>query len=116
MKRYFFIVFSVLSFFLFCSKSCNSPEEEERNSEEARFKKTLDSLDNSLTNAILTDQALRAFEMKAGQSLSDFADYLEILADRSADESFRMEAEMRTMQTAVPANGRYLWLRENASG
>ena len=89
MKRYLVITCSVLAFLLFCSKSCEKPENENAARDEIAFKATLDSINNSFQSDHLSEQTLRAFETKAKQKLADFADYLQIYTDDSLDESFK---------------------------
>ncbi len=92
MKRYIIITCSVLAFLLFCSKSCETPENENAVREENAFKGTLDSINKAFEADYLSEQTLRAFEVKAKQKLVDFADYLQIYTGKSLDESFKDHA------------------------
>jgi hypothetical protein len=89
MRKYLVISVSLLAFLLFSSKQCNSPEDENAAREEIALKATLDSINKAFEADYLSEQSLRAFELKAKQKLADLADYLQIYSDPSLDGSFR---------------------------
>jgi hypothetical protein len=101
MKRYVIITCSVLAFLLFCSKSCETTENENAAREEISFKATLDSINKTFEADYLSEQTLRAFEVKAEQKLVDFADYLQIYADKSLDESFKDHARQMILDLFI---------------
>jgi len=89
MRKYLIISVSLLAFLLFSSKKCESPEDENSAGEEIAFNATVDSIIHSFESDHLSEQTLRAFEVKAIQKLADLADYLQIYSDKSLDESFK---------------------------
>jgi hypothetical protein len=89
MRKYLVISVSLLVFLLFSSKKCDSPEDENAAREEIAFKATLDSINKVFEADYLSEQSLRAFELKAKQKLTDLADYLQIYCDPSLNGSFR---------------------------
>jgi hypothetical protein len=93
MKRFIITGFSLLAFLLFCSKSCETHEKENEKREEEFFHASMDSIAHSLSDDILSEQTLKAFEIKAEEKLADFVDYLGILSDRAMDESFKEHAQ-----------------------
>lgn len=93
MKRYLIITGLFLALLVFCSKSCETPENEQAQKREIVFQATLDSINSSFVSDNLSEQMLRSFEVKAKQKLTDFADYLQICTDKSLDESFREHAQ-----------------------
>jgi hypothetical protein len=92
MKRFVIITCSVMAFLVFCSKSCETPENKATMNEEIAFKATLDSITSSFVTDHLSEQTLRSLEVKAEQKLADLADYLQIYTDKSLDKSFRDHA------------------------
>jgi hypothetical protein len=93
MNRFVITVFSLLAFLLFCSKSCETQENENEKREDELFHARMDSIEHSLSDDVLSEQTLRAFEIKAEEKLADFADYLGILSDRTMDETFIEHAQ-----------------------
>jgi hypothetical protein len=89
MRKYLVISVSLLAFLLFSSKQCNSPEDGNAAREETALKVTLDSINKAFEADYLSEQSLRAFEIKAKQKLADLADYLQIYSDPFLDESFK---------------------------
>ena len=92
MKRFVIHIFSLLAFLVFCSKSCESPEDQQAGKEEAELKATLDSISSSFFADQPSEQTLRLLEVKAKQKLADLADYLQIYYNETLDEAFRTNA------------------------
>jgi hypothetical protein len=101
MKKIVIITFSLMAFLVFCSKSCETPEDQQAGKEEAALKATLDSISNSFSADQLSEQSLRSLEVKAKQKLTDLADYLQIYADKSLDEAFREHARQMILDLFI---------------
>ena len=102
MKRFVIHIFSVLAFLVFCSKSCETPEDQQSGREEALLAATLDSINSSLSADQPSDKTLRLLEIKAGQKLSDLADYLQVYFTDSLDEVFRDQSAKMIRDLFIP--------------
>ena len=101
MKRYVISACSLLAFLVFCSKSCETPENEKDRLKNIELQATLDSIENSFLSETPSDQILRLLEEKAKQKLADLADYLKIWADKSIDSSFKDATEQMISELFV---------------
>jgi len=108
MKRFLIIICSFIAFLVFCSKSCETPEDQQADKEEAVFKATLDSINSSFSSDQPSEQSLRSLEVKAKQKLTDLADYLQIYADKSLDEAFREHARQMILDLFISDSVRIL--------
>ena len=104
MRKFLIISVSLLAFLLFSSKKCESPEDENVVGEETAFKAALDSINKAFEADYLSEQTLRAFEVKAKQKLVDFADYLHIVNDKTLDESFKEQARQMILDLFISDN------------
>ena len=67
---------------------------------------TYAALDRQFTGDRLSPAQLKAFETRAQQKLSDFIDYVNIVADSSLDSTFRAEAMQQAEQLFVSPQAR----------
>lgn len=104
MRKYLIISLSLLAFLLFSSKECDSPEDENAAKEEIALKANLDSINKAFEADYLSEQSLRAFELKAKQKLADLADYLQIYRDKSLDESFKDHTRKMILDLFISGN------------
>jgi hypothetical protein len=92
MKRISYIFLLGLIWIICGSRSCGNGE----SLKAQREKKLVTALKDSIKQAVEvdspSDQLLKAYEAKACQKLSDFADYLKIVSDSSLDATFRQQA------------------------
>lgn len=91
MTKYLKISFYILVLFIIYAPSCVD-EQEVANREEAILTETKNDIRAEFETDYLTEASLFAYETTAKQKLSDFVDYLHILADTSLDMSFRAKA------------------------
>jgi len=101
MKRYVIYACSLLAFLVFCSKSCETTENEKDRLKNIELQATLDSIEHSFLSETPSDQILRLLEEKAKQKLADLADYLKIWADKSIDSSFKDATEQMISELFV---------------
>lgn len=101
MRKYLIISLSLLALLLFSSKRCDSPENENAGQEEIAMTTALDSINKAFEADYLSEQTLRAFEVKAKQKLIDFADYLHIYTDKSLEESFKDQARQMILDLFI---------------
>ena len=91
MTKIFKISTIIFVLFVLCAPSCED-EQETANREEALLSKTKKNILKEFETDYLDEASLFAYEVKAKQKLSDFADYLRIMTDTSLDMSFRIKA------------------------
>ena len=106
MKRYVISACSLLAFLIFCSKSCETPENEKDRLKNIELQATLDSIENSFLSETPSDQILRLLEEKAKQKLADLADYLQIYTDTTLDEAFREHARQMIRELFISDSAR----------
>jgi len=94
MKRYLFLISSVMAYLLLCSKSCSEPELDPAIAEKERIEVLKDSIISEFESESLSRGSFKAFEMKARQKLVDFGDYLRICNNKSMDDSFKSQARL----------------------
>jgi hypothetical protein len=91
MTKIFKISTIIFVLFVLCAPSCED-EQETANREEAILSETKKNILKEFETDYLDEASLFAYEVKAKQKLSDFADYLQIMTDTSLDMSFRIKA------------------------
>jgi hypothetical protein len=91
MRRTFNILLLLSAYLLFCSKSCN---ENKRGPKQDSDRQALeqDSLQRLLLSEDLSPELLRDAEVRARQKLTDFSDYLAIIADTTINDTFRSKS------------------------
>jgi hypothetical protein len=92
MRKYLLVFCAILAYLLFCSKSCESPRQEDTGLQEIKLTKIRDSIKNEFESEYLSKKALRAFEVKAKEKIVDFSDYLNIYMDKSMDETLKSQS------------------------
>ncbi|NTW25032.1 MAG: hypothetical protein HGA37_10050, partial [Lentimicrobium sp.] len=78
MKRRMLILLIIPAYLMLSSKSCDSDREHNAGMHKAETEQTKENIREEFETKYLTDQTLRAFELKAEQKLFDFADYLSV--------------------------------------
>jgi len=101
MRKFLFIFGAILAYLLLCSKSCGSDEKDDTAKKEAELTKTKANIKNEFESDDLSKKSLRAFEVKAGQKLVDFSDYLDIYSDKQMDKSFKDQARQMIMDLFI---------------
>ncbi|MFH1121985.1 MAG: hypothetical protein V1775_19360 [Bacteroidota bacterium] len=92
MKRGILILLAIPVYLILSSKSCDSDREHDALVHKAKTEQTKESIREEFQSEYLTDQTLRAFELKAKQKLVDFADYLSIYYNKKLDEALKNQA------------------------
>ncbi|MHC1777760.1 MAG: hypothetical protein AB9834_20340 [Lentimicrobium sp.] len=92
MKRRILILLIIPGYLILCSKSCDSDREQDALEHKAKTEQTKESIREEFQSEYLTDQTLRAFELKAKQKLVDFADYLSIYYNKKFDKALKDQA------------------------
>jgi hypothetical protein len=78
-----------------------APTQAERRELRDRRLEELDAAGNDLRSEVLSARNLRAFESRATEKLVDYADYLSIVYDKSAEQAFRELARQNISQLFV---------------
>lgn len=91
MTNFLKILLFFLVLFAIYAPSCVDEQELARR-KEIILDEAIDEIQAEFETEYLSEASLFAFEEKAKQKLSDFADYLHIMSDTSLDISFRMRA------------------------
>jgi hypothetical protein len=94
MKRRLLILLVIPAYLMLSSKSCDSDREHNAGMYKAKTEKTKESIREEFETNYLTDQTLRAYELKAEQKLVDFADYLSIYYNKKLEEPLRELARL----------------------
>jgi hypothetical protein len=92
MKRIGYIFTLCLIWIICGSRSCGDGESLKDQWERKHLTATRDSIKQASEVDSLNDQLKKAYEVKAIQELSDFADYLKIASDSSLNATFRKQA------------------------
>ena len=103
MTKYLKISTIILVLFVIYAPSCVD-EQTIANREEAILVETKNNIRAEFETDYLTGASLFAYETTAKQKLSDFVDYLQILADTSLDVSFRAKAGEMIKNTFLSEN------------
>ena len=103
MTKYLKISTIILVLFVIYAPSCVD-EQEVANREEAILVETKNNIRAEFETDYLNEASLFAYETTAKQKLSDFVDYLHILADTSLDMSFRAKAGEMIKSTFLSEN------------
>jgi hypothetical protein len=102
MKRIGYIFLLSLIWIICGSRSCGDGESLKEQWEKKHLIASRDSIKQAFEIDIPNDQLLKAFEVKAIQKLSDFADYLKIASDSSLDATFRQQAALMAAKLFIP--------------
>lgn len=89
MKRGTLILLVITAYLILSSKSCDSDREHNAGLQKAKTEQTKERIREEFETETLTDQTLRAFELKAKQKLVDFADYLSIYYNKKLDKALK---------------------------
>jgi len=92
MKRGILILLVIPAYLILCSKSCDSDREHDALEHKAKTEQTKEGIRQEFQSDYLSDQTLRAFELKAKQKLVDFADYLSIYYNKNLDKALKDQA------------------------
>lgn len=101
MKRSFNTLLLILAYLLFSAKSCNDREQRNIESEQINEKSTIEGLTSILCSDSLTSVNLRAFEEMAENHLSDFWDYIHIVADSATAPEFKLQTKRIILQLFI---------------
>jgi hypothetical protein len=94
MRNWLLIFLAFAAYLLLCSKSCDSGHKDDAQMQKTRLTKTKALIRAEAESETLSDQSLRAYEVKAKQKLVDFADYLSIYYDKSLDQAMKDQARL----------------------
>ncbi len=86
------ILLIVPAYLMLSSKSCDSDREHNAGMHKAETEQTKETIREEFETKYLTDQTLRAFELKAKQKLVDFGDYLSIYYNKNLDKALKDQA------------------------
>jgi hypothetical protein len=92
MKRGILILLIITAYLILSSKSCDSDREHNAGLQKAKTEQTKERIRGEFETETLTNQTLRAFELKARQKLVDFADYLSIYYNKNLDKALSDQA------------------------
>lgn len=94
MKRRILTLLILPAYLILCSKSCDSDSEHNASMHKAEAERTKENIKEEFETKYLSNQTLRAFELKAEQKLLDFADYLSIFYNKQLDAPLREQARL----------------------
>ena len=108
-------LFLLFAGYVLCTADkCESVDEANTRKQETLHAR-LDTIAQNLQSKELTVSARIAFEQKARQKLSDYADYLTLFSDRSLDARFR-ETVWQLLNTLYADTATILTIRTDSSG
>ncbi|HPF64101.1 hypothetical protein [Lentimicrobium sp.] len=92
MRKSYYILMAILTWFILSSKSCGPEEEKIAGREKADLEQSRERIRTEFEADILSEQSLRAFEINAKQKIVDYGDYLGIAFNKNLDTALRAEA------------------------
>ncbi|MCX6235161.1 MAG: hypothetical protein NT175_10670 [Bacteroidetes bacterium] len=111
--RRFLIVFALaLAYLLLCSKACDDNVQENEKMEQDKVIAVRDSIRDEFEADYLSEGSLYALEATARQKLSDFADYMQMMADTTLDNSFKEKAGDMIKKMFISENVRLRFILE----
>lgn len=91
--RYTHIILIITGFFLLTSKTCEPETGMDFENPETKQAVLQHEIESEFESAYLVEGKLIAFGEKAGQKLTDFADYLSLYSDRQTDTLFKQQVK-----------------------